>query len=71
MRISTNVMKDGKRAIGTPLDPSGPAIASIRQGKAHYGIVDILGKMYDTGYEPIQNAAGETIGIYYIGFPLE
>ncbi len=71
VRISTNVMKDGKRAIGTPLDPSGPAIAAIRQGKVYYGIVDILGKLYDTGYEPIKSANGETIGVYYIGFPME
>jgi hypothetical protein len=71
VRISTNVMKDGKRAIGTPLDPSGPAIAAIRQGNAYYGIVDILGKLYDTGYEPIKNAKGETIGIYYIGYLME
>lgn len=71
VRISTNVMKDGKRAIGTPLDPSGPAIAAIRQGKVYYGIVDILGKLYDTGYEPIKNAKGEVIGVYYIGYPVE
>lgn len=71
VRISTNVMKDGKRAIGTPLDPSGPAIAAIRQGKAYYGIVDILGKLYDTGYEPIKNGKAEIIGIYYIGYPME
>jgi hypothetical protein len=71
VRISTNVMKDGKRAIGTPLDPSGPAIAAIRQGNVYYGIVDILGKLYDTGYEPIKSAKGETIGIYYIGYLME
>jgi hypothetical protein len=71
VRISTNVMKDGKRAIGTPLDPSGPAIAAIKQGKGYCGIVDILGKLYDTGYEPIKNAKGETIGIYYIGYLME
>lgn len=71
MRVSTNVMKDGKRAVGTPLDPSGPAIAAIRQGKAYYGIVDILGKMYDTGYEPIVNPAGEVVGVYYVGHLLE
>ncbi len=71
VRVSTNVMKDGKRAIGTPLDPSGPAIAAIRKGKAHYGIVDILGKLYDTGYEPIKKANGEIIGIYYIGYLIE
>lgn len=71
VRVSTNVMKDGKRAIGTPLDPSGPAIAAIRQDKAYYGIVDILGKLYDTGYEPIKNGKGEIIGVYYIGYLME
>lgn len=71
VRVSTNVMKDGKRAVGTPLDPSGPAIAAIRQGNAFYGIVDILGKLYDTGYEPIKNASGEIIGVYYIGYMME
>jgi len=71
VRVSTNVMKDGKRAVGTPLDPSGPALAAIRQNKAYYGIVDILGKLYDTGYEPITNAKGEVLGVYYIGYPVE
>ncbi len=71
VRVSTNVMKDGQRAVGTPLDPSGPAIAAIRQDKPYYGMVDILGKLYDTGYEPIKNPAGEIIGVYYIGYLLE
>lgn len=71
MRVSTNVMKNNVRAVGTPLDPSGPAKAAIDQGKPFYGPVDILGKLYDTGYEPIRNAKGETIGVYYVGYPLE
>jgi hypothetical protein len=62
-------MKDGNRAIGTMLDPNGPAIAAIRQGAAFYGVVDILGKKYDTGYEPIK-VGSDIIGIYYIGYPL-
>jgi hypothetical protein len=70
-RVSTNVMKDGKRAVGTPLDPSGPAIAAIRQGNAYYGVVDILGKLYDTGYEPIRTSKGEIIGVFYVGQLLE
>lgn len=70
VRVSTNVMKDGNRAIGTMLDPNGKAIAAIRNGEAFYGVVDILGKQYDTGYEPIKNGAGEIIGVYYIGYPL-
>jgi len=71
IRVSTNVMKDGKRAVGTPLDPAGPANAANQKGNPFYGMVDILGKIYDTGYEPIKNAAGEVIGIYYIGFSME
>jgi hypothetical protein len=64
-------MKGDARAVGTPLDPSGPAKAAIDQGKAYYGVVDILGKMFDTGYEPIRTAKGDTIGVYYVGYPLE
>ena len=71
VRISTNVVKDGARAVGTILDPSGPAIAAIKQGNAYYGLVDILGKIYDTGYEPIKTDAGEVVGIYYVGYSME
>lgn len=71
VRVSTNVVRDGKRAVGTILDPAGPAIAAIRQGQPYYGLVDILGKIYDTGYEPIRNDAGEVIGIYYVGYLME
>lgn len=71
IRVSTNVIKEGNRAVGTLLDPSGPAIAAIRQDKTFYGLVDILGKIYDTGYEPIKNEAGETIGVYYVGYLME
>jgi len=72
IRVSTNVRQsDGSRAIGTVLDPNGPAIVAIRRGEAFYGVVDILGKPYITGYEPIKNAAGDIIGIYYVGYALE
>lgn len=68
IRISTNVMKEGKRAIGTRLAPGGKAMAAIRQGKAYYGEVDILGKPYLTAYEPLVNSRGEVIGIWYVGY---
>ena len=71
VRVSTNVLKaDGSRAIGTLLDPTGRAFAAIQNGQAFYGVVDILGTPYMTGYEPMQNAAKQTIGIWYVGFPL-
>ena len=68
IRVSTSVPKpDGSgRAIGTVL--AGPALKSIKAGKAHYGEVPILGTPYMTGYEPIKDASGATIGVYYVGY---
>ncbi len=71
VRISTTVMKEGQRAVGTLLDPNGRAIAEINAGRAYYGQVDILGEPYVTGYEPIRNAAGDTIGILLVGYQID
>lgn len=69
VRVATNVKKDdGSRAIGTILDPKGKAIAAIQKNEAFYGDVDILGKPYITGYEPIHDASKKIIGIYYVGY---
>ena len=72
VRVSTNVMQaDGTRAVGTILNPAGPAIVQIRQGKAYYGVVDILGRPYLTGYDPIFDGTGNIIGIHYVGYLIE
>src|SRR6478672_12609807 len=69
VRVATNVKKDdGTRAVGTILDPKGKAIAAIKNGEAFYGEVDILGKPYTTGYEPIHDGGKNIIGIYYVGY---
>ena len=68
VRISTNVMTPTGRAIGTILAPQGAAIKQIQQGRAFYGVVDILGNPYVTGYEPIVDSTGATIGIWYVGY---
>lgn len=68
VRISTNVMKEGKRAIGTILSPTGRAIKKINQKEAYYGHVDILGKPYLTAYEPIFDESKNVIGIWYVGY---
>jgi len=70
IRVSTNVPKpDGSgRATGTILDPAGKAIVAINAGKAFYGEVTILGVPYITGYEPIKDASGKVIGIWYVGY---
>ena len=68
IRVSTSVPKpDGSgRAIGTVL--AGPALESIKAGKAYYGEVPILGAPYITGYEPIRDSSGAVIGVYYVGY---
>jgi hypothetical protein len=72
LRVATNVKKDdGSRAIGTLLDPKGKAIESINRNEAYYGDAMILGKPYLTGYEPMHDAAGNVIGIYYVGYKTE
>ncbi|GLQ46138.1 methyl-accepting chemotaxis protein [Dyella lipolytica] len=70
VRVSTNIKKDdGSRATGTQLDPHGPVIAEIRKGLAFYGVVDILGNPYVTGYEPIYDGKNpKPIGIWYVGY---
>ena len=68
IRVATSVPKpDGSgRAIGTVL--AGPALEAIKQGKAYYGEVPILGVPYTTGYEPIKDSSSNAIGIYYVGY---
>ena len=69
VRVSTNIRKsDGSRAVGTILDPNGPAIQKIKAGQAFYGEATILGLPYVTGYEPIKDASDRVIGIYYVGY---
>ena len=67
-RISTNVIKDGNRVVGTMLDPNGEAIKKVRNGEAYYGEADILGDKYDAGYEPIKDTSSHVIGVWYVGY---
>lgn len=72
IRIATNVIsKDGKRAVGTKLDPNGKAIMAIRENKPFRGVVDILGEPYITRYEPMHDIKGEVIGIWYVGYKVD
>ncbi|EEF22865.1 conserved hypothetical protein [Ricinus communis] len=72
VRVSTNVVQKGNlRAVGTVLDPNGKAIQAIRKGEPFYGVVDILGTPYITGYEPMFDAEHQIIGIWYVGFKVD
>jgi methyl-accepting chemotaxis protein len=72
VRVATNVKKgDGSRAVGTELDSRNRAYAAVSHGEAYYGVVDILGSAYFTGYEPLAARNGEVIGLTYVGYKVE
>ena len=68
VRLMTTIIQDGKRAVGTKLDP---AVASIvLGGTPYYGDANILGAPYVTAYEPILDAEGKPVGIFFAGVPM-
>lgn len=71
VRVSTSVRTaSGERAIGTVLDAKGAAYAALTAGRSFHGMVDILGKPYLTGYEPILSADRKIVGVLYAGYPV-
>lgn len=67
-RISTNVMKDGKRAINTKVADD-VANVVLKQKKRFIGRANVVGNWYQTAYEPILNNQGEVVGIWFVGVP--
>ena len=62
IRVATTLPK----ALGTAL--TGPALDAIKAGKGYYGEAPVLGTPYITGYEPIKDASGAIVGIYFVGY---
>ncbi|MDH6266486.1 methyl-accepting chemotaxis protein [Rhizobium sp. SG_E_25_P2] len=71
VRVSTNVKKDGKRAVGTKLAADHPAQGALANGAAYFGPATLFGKSFMTGYVPVKNSGGQTIGVLFIGIPMD
>lgn len=65
-RVATTVMKEGKRAVGTTVDPAVEAVV-LKEGRSYQGKAVILEEEYQTSYLPLKSAGGETIGILFAG----
>lgn len=65
-RIATNVMLEGKRAVGTTVSEE-VADVVLKQGKPFYGEANVAGNSYQTAYKPIKDQNGKAIGILYVG----
>ncbi|MGG3454098.1 methyl-accepting chemotaxis protein [Paenibacillus rhizolycopersici] len=65
-RVSTNVMVDGERAVGTKVSDK-VADVVLKGGSSYYGEAVVVGQTYQAAYQPIQSESGEVIGILYVG----
>lgn len=70
VRIATNVPSGAdpsKRAVNTYLVRETQAYRDLISGKKYVGIKPIQGRDYMTVYDPIIDASGEVVGIWYVG----
>ncbi|PAQ13654.1 methyl-accepting chemotaxis protein [Bacillaceae bacterium SAOS 7] len=66
--ITSNVMVDGERGIGTKVIDK-VADKVLKNGEIFLEQADVLGHTYQTAYMPIKNENNEIIGMWYIGAP--
>ncbi|MDS7596140.1 methyl-accepting chemotaxis protein [Agrobacterium tumefaciens] len=71
VRVSTNVKTEkGERAVGTKLASDHPAFAKVAKGESYFGTASLFGNSYMTGYMPVLNKSGATVGILFAGIPM-
>lgn len=66
-RISTTIMRDGERLVGTRLEHDYIINPVLEEGENYYGEATILGINYVTSYQPLIGVGGEPVGILFIG----
>ena len=67
-RVSTNVMLDGERQVGTKVSGA-VKDAVLKDGETYIGRAEVVGTMNETAYKPIKDRNDNTIGIWYVGVP--
>jgi len=71
VRIATSVKKeDGGRAFGTTLDRRHPGYKKVLLGEPYSGTATLFGMIYMTEYSPIKDAAGNLVGILFVGMDI-
>lgn len=71
IRVTTNVKTEaGQRAVNTKVAPEIEETV-LKQKKRYIGQANVVGKSNQTAYEPILDAQGNAIGIWYTGVPEE
>jgi methyl-accepting chemotaxis protein len=65
-RVSTNVLKDGERALGTKASQEVVDVV-INQGKDYVGEATVVDKKYLSKYIPLKDKDGRVLGIWFTG----
>jgi methyl-accepting chemotaxis protein len=65
-RVATNILKNGSRAVGTPVS-SEVKETVINRGQRFTGSASVLGRNYQTAYMPLRNTDNEIVGIWSLG----
>ena len=69
VRTETTLMKDGQSAVGTKLDPDGPAYKAVVEKRSYSGPMTIFGHDYQANYAPLIGADGKLTGALFVGVP--
>ena len=71
VRITTSLRNlQGERVMNTQLDRNHPAYALVMAGQPYVGRANLFGKPYMTAYAPMRDAAGQVVGILFVGSDL-
>ncbi|TVR50663.1 MAG: methyl-accepting chemotaxis protein [Puniceicoccaceae bacterium] len=70
LRVATTVANaEGRRAIATYIPASSPVVTTVLAGDRFVGRAFVVDQFYVTAYEPIRDASGAIIGMFYAGTP--
>ena len=71
VRITTSLRDlKGERVMNTQLDRLHPAYPLLLAGQPYVGRAQLFGKPYMTAYTPLRDAAGQVVGILFVGTDL-
>ncbi len=71
VRLSTSIMRDGGRAVGTHLDNPEVFARVLQEGGVYSADAGILGKAYKTVYWPLRDNQKKILGMWFIGTEVE
>ncbi len=69
-RLSTTIIKDGKRAVGTKMDNPKVLDLVLKKWEIFLSNNVILGNSFETAYWPIKAPGGTISGMFFVGKPL-